>query len=102
MMEAWGRARNGDQRKSFYNRTLARPYIDADQLPVTLSHCLAAVEDGRRAGVTWQSSGRDCIMGIDRMGGWNAVIIKRRRTGGRRWPMSRRCSGRIRSPGAAS
>jgi hypothetical protein len=46
-------------------------------------HCLAAVEEGRRVGVAWQSSGRDCLMGIDQMGGWNAVIIKRRLPDGR-------------------
>ncbi|MGC1301801.1 MAG: phage terminase large subunit family protein, partial [Caulobacteraceae bacterium] len=39
--EAWARAKTGDQKKSFYNRTLARPYVDADQLPVTLAHCEA-------------------------------------------------------------
>ncbi|WP_431860183.1 phage terminase large subunit family protein [Azospirillum sp.] len=83
MIEAWGRAKTGDQKKSFYNRTLARPYIDADQLPVTMAHCLAAVEEGKRAGITWETSGRDTYMGIDQMGGFNAVIIKKRLHNGR-------------------
>lgn len=83
MFEAWGRAKTGDQKKSFYNRTLARPYIDADQLPVTMAHCDAAVAEGARMGVRWKSSGRDTYMGIDQMGGFNAVIIKERLPDGR-------------------
>lgn len=83
MMESWGRAKTGDQKKSFYNRTLARPYIDADQLPVTLAHCLACVEEGAAAGVTWKKKARDTYMGIDQMGGFNAVIIKERLPDGR-------------------
>ena len=83
MFEKYQRARTGDQRKSFFNRTLARPYIDPEQLPVTMSHCLACVEEGRRAGLKWETSGRETVMGIDQMGGWNAVIIKRRLPDGR-------------------
>jgi hypothetical protein len=83
MVEGFGRAKTGDQKKSFYNRTLARPYIDADQLPVTMAHCLAAVEAGRLAGVKWEKSGAGCYMGIDQMGSFNAVIIKKRLPDGR-------------------
>lgn len=83
MIESFGRAKTGDQKKSFYNRTLARPYIDADQLPVTMGHCLAAVEAGRLAGVVWEKSGVGCYMGIDQMGSFNAVIIKKRLPDGR-------------------
>lgn len=83
MAEGWARAKTGNQRKSFYNRTLARPYIDADQLPVTLEICEAAARLGMSMGLVWQPSGRDCFMGIDQMGGFNAVIIKRRLPDGR-------------------
>nr|WP_281719962.1 phage terminase large subunit family protein [Nitrosomonas nitrosa] len=83
IVEAWGRAKTGDQKKSFYNRTLARPYIDADQLPVTMMHCLAAVEEGKRLAIAWKQSARDTFMGIDQMGGFNAVIIKERLPDGR-------------------
>lgn len=83
MIERWGRAKTGDQKKSFYNRTLARPYIDADQLPVTMAHCLAAAEAGKRAGVTWKTKARGTYMGIDQMGSFNVVIIKERRQDGR-------------------
>lgn len=83
IVEAWGRAKTGDQKKSFYNRTLARPYIDADQLPVTMVHCMAAVEEGKRLALTWKQSARDTFMGIDQMGGFNAVIIKERLPDGR-------------------
>jgi len=47
LMEAWNRAVTGDQRKTFFNRKLGRPYIDKDQLPVTMAHCLACVDEGR-------------------------------------------------------
>ena len=83
MISAWNRTQTGHQKKSFYNRTLARPYIDAEQLPVTMAHCLAAVEAGRKAGVTWKRFGREALMGIDQMGSFNAVIIKERLRDGR-------------------
>lgn len=83
MAESWARAKTGNQRKSFYNRTLARPYVDADQLPVTLAVCEEAARIGMAAGLVWESSGRDCFMGIDQMGSFNAVIIKRRLPDGR-------------------
>lgn len=83
MVEGLGRAKTGDQKKSFYNRVLARPYIDADQLPVTMAHCLACVEEGRRAGVAWEKSGKDYYMGVDQMGGFHCVVIKARMPDGR-------------------
>jgi len=83
MIEAWGRAKTGDQKKSYYNRTLARPYIDADQLPVTMAHCLAAAEEGMRLGLRWENAGRDTFCGIDQMGSFNAVIVKKRLPDGR-------------------
>lgn len=83
MFEMWSRAKTGDQKKSFYNRVLARPYIDANQIPVTLAHCRACVEEGARAGVVWKQKARDTYMGIDQMGGFNAVIIKERLQDGR-------------------
>jgi hypothetical protein len=81
--EAWSRAKTGDQKKTFYNRVLARPYIDAEQLPVTMEHCLAAVEAGRLAGVKWKTSARQTWCGIDQMGGFNACIVKERLPDGR-------------------
>lgn len=83
MAESWARAKTGDQRKSFYNRTLARPYIDADQLPVTLALCEEAARLGVAAGLVWEKSGEGTFMGIDQMGSFNAVIIKKRMPDGR-------------------
>lgn len=83
MIESWGRAKGGDQKKSFYNRTLARPYIDADQLPVTMAHCMAAAEAGMKLGLRWKQNANDTYMGIDQMGSFNAVIIKERLPDGR-------------------
>jgi len=83
MVDGFQRSQTGDQKKSFYNRTLARPYIDADQIPVTMAHCMACVADGLAIGLKWETSGRETYMGIDQMGGWNAIIIKRRLPDGR-------------------
>lgn len=83
MIEGWQRAKTGDQKKSFYNRTLARPYIDADQLPVTLALCLACVKEGARAGIRWKTTAHDTYMGIDQMGGFNAVLVAERLSDGR-------------------
>lgn len=83
MAESWARAKTGNQRKSFYNRTLARPYIDADQLPVTLAICEEAARLGVLAGLVWEKAGQGYFMGIDQMGGFNAVIIKKRLPDGR-------------------
>lgn len=83
MVTGFARAKTGDQRKSFYNRTLARPYIDADQLPVTLGHLQEAARRGMELGLAWLPAARGTYMGIDQMGGWNAVIIKGRLADGR-------------------
>jgi hypothetical protein len=83
LIEAWNLAVTGDQKKTFHNRKLGRPYIDKDQLPVTMAHCLACVEEGKRIGLKWETSGAGCYMGIDQMGSFNVVIIKRRLPDGR-------------------
>lgn len=85
MIEEFRRAKTGNQKKSFYNRTLARPYIDAEQLPVTMAHCIAAMEAGIAAGLTWEKKHdgeSSYFCGIDQMGSFNAVIIKKRRPNG--------------------
>lgn len=83
MRERWDRAVTGDQKKSFFNRTLARPFIDPSQIPVTLAHCEACVKEGMRVGLRWETEAADTYMGVDQMGGWNAHIIKRRLPDGR-------------------
>lgn len=83
LIEGWNRAVTGDMRKSFFNRKLGRPFIDRDQIPVTMEDCLAASAAGHAAGLRWETEGRDTVMGIDQMGGFNAVIIKRRMPDGR-------------------
>lgn len=83
LIEGWLAAVTGDQRKTFYNRKLGKPYVDPDQVPVTLEHCDAAAAEGVRAGLVWQASAMDTVMGIDQMGSYNAVIIKSRMPDGR-------------------
>ena len=83
MIEAWNQAITGDQRKTFFNRKLGKPYVDKDQLPVSMADCLACVAEGKRLGLVWQLTARGALMGIDQMGGFNAVIIKGRLPDGR-------------------
>lgn len=78
LMVAWNQAVTGDQRKSFYNRKLGRPYIDRDQLPVSMSDCLECARLGIEAGLKWLLQADGCYMGIDQMGSWCVVIIKQR------------------------
>ena len=86
MLSDFRHARTGDQKKSFHNRTLARPYVDLSQLPVTLEHCEAAAVEGQRLGLRWETEAEPATsyyMGIDQMGGWNAVVVKKRLPDGR-------------------
>ncbi len=83
MVTDFARAKTGNQRKSFFNRTLARPYIDPEQLPVTLAHLQAAARAGMEMGLEWAPGGKGAYMGVDQMGGYNAVIVKRRLPDGR-------------------
>jgi hypothetical protein len=86
MYVSFSRARTGAQKESFYNRTLARPYIDAEKIPVTIAHCEACVEEGRRMGLQWEKSaepGGDYYLGIDQMGSFNIVVVKKRLRDGR-------------------
>lgn len=84
MIEQWNRAVTGDQKKTFYNRKLGLPFIDKDQLPVTMEHCLAAVAEGERLGLRWRDRSRGpTFMGIDQMGSFNVAIVKERLPDGR-------------------
>lgn len=83
MMTSWNRAVTGDQKKNFHNRKLGRPYVDKDLVPITPEVCEACVEEGRRAGIRWETSGTGTYMGVDQMGNFNAVTIKRRLSDGR-------------------
>ncbi len=84
MIEQWNRAVTGDQKKTFYNRKLGLPFVDKDQLPVTMEHCNAAVAEGARIGLVWKDKARGpTFMGIDQMGSFNVAIIKERLPDGR-------------------
>lgn len=86
MLNDFQHAKSGDQKMSFYNRQLARPFIDPSQLPVTMQHCEAAAVEGKRAGLRWESRAQKGVpyyMGIDQMGGWCAIVIKKRMADGR-------------------
>lgn len=74
---------NADNMKNFYNRKLGKPYTDPSQVPINLEMLNACVEEGKRAGVVWQKSGKETYMGIDQMGAFNICIIKQRLSDGR-------------------
>lgn len=69
--------------KNFYNRKLGKPYMDPSLVPVSMEHMNRCVEEGRKFGVVWKKRARGAFMGIDQMGGFNAVIIKERMPDGR-------------------
>jgi len=83
LLAEWQAMQTGEQRASFYNRKLGRPYADPSQIPVTRDHLQACVAAGALVGVRWQTSGRETFMGIDQMGGFNCVLIKARLPDGR-------------------
>lgn len=83
ILKDWRLAQTGEQRRNFFNRKLGRPYADPTKIPVTLEHLNACVAAGVAAGVVWKTRARDTFMGIDQMGGFNAVLIKERLPDGR-------------------
>ena len=83
IVQEWRMCATGEQRQNFFNRKLGRPFSDPSQIPVNRAHLEACVHAGRMAGVVWRGHGRQTYMGIDQMGGFNAVIIKERLSDGR-------------------
>lgn len=81
--EIWDAYRFAESMKNFYNRKLGKPYLDPSQVPVTLEHLREAERQGVAAGLTWLTRARGCFMGIDQMGNFNVVVIKRRMPDGR-------------------
>jgi hypothetical protein len=59
--------------REFYNSGLGLPYIDKESQPIDLE-TLYACETYPR----WEDRGDNCGMGIDSMGGYNVVTIKKR------------------------
>jgi hypothetical protein len=72
-----------DDMKNFYNRKLGKPYTDPNQVPVTMAHLMACVEEGKAAGVKWKSAARRTFLGLDQMGGFLVAIVKERLPDGR-------------------
>jgi len=69
--------------QNFYNRKLGKPYADPSQIPISLDIMNRCAKDGMEAGVVWEKSGKGYYMGIDQMGQFNVVIIKKRLEDGR-------------------
>lgn len=83
LLEEWQLSQTGKQRQNYYNRKLGLPYVDPTQIPVTLAHLQACVAAGAAVGLRWQARASSSVMGIDQMGGFNAVLIKGRLPDGR-------------------
>ena len=77
LIEAWNRSETGDQRKNFANRRMGRPWLDRDQLPVTIDECNQCVADGMAAGLKWGVGGEN-FAGVDQMASHAVVVIARR------------------------
>lgn len=69
--------------KNFYNRKLGKPYLDPSQVPVNLEHLRECERQGIAAGLRWLTRSSDCFMGIDQMGQFNVVVLKKRMPDGR-------------------
>ena len=87
--EIWDKFVHSTDKKNFYNRVLGKPWLNPDQVPVTLEHMANCVEHGRLArtadgvGVRWKKRAQNTFMGIDQMGQFNLAIIKERLPDGR-------------------
>lgn len=88
--EIWEKYVHSTDKKNFYNRVLGKPWLNPDQVPVTLEHMKNCVEHGKlivnedgTRGIRWKKRARGTFMGIDQMMQFNVVIIKERLPDGR-------------------
>ncbi len=70
--------------KNFYNRKLGKPWANPDQIPITDEVLAACVADGKALSSAWLEGASNTYMGIDQMGQFNVVTIKRQGADGRR------------------
>lgn len=63
---------------NFWQRKLGKPYNDPSQVPITIPILEKAAEIGKRLGVTWKTSGRDFVLGLDQMGGFQVAVVLER------------------------
>lgn len=81
--EIWEKFTTSTDKKNFYNRVLGKPWLNPDQIPVTLEHMANCVAAGKKAGVMWKKSSDCSFVGVDQMGQFNVVTIKERLPDGR-------------------
>lgn len=72
-----------DDMQNFYNRKLGKPFVDPSQVPVSLEILNKCAAAGMAIGLKWETRAKGTFMGIDQMGAFNVVIIKRRLEDGR-------------------
>ena len=83
LLWTWHTAKTGEQKRNFMNRKMGLPYADPSQIPVGREHLEACALAGKLAGAQWEDAGAGTYMGIDQMGGFNAVLIAKSLPGGR-------------------
>lgn len=81
--EIWDKFITSTDKKNFYNRVLGKPWLDPDQIPVTLEHMANCVAAGKAAGLTWKKKAKGAFMGLDQMGCFSVAVIKERMPDGR-------------------
>lgn len=81
--EVWEKFITSTDKKNFYNRVLGKPWLDPDQIPVTLEHMARCVAAGKAAGIMWKKKAKGAFMGIDQMGCFSVAVIKERLPDGR-------------------
>lgn len=76
--------RSATDMKNFFNRKRGKPYLDPSLVPVNLEHLRECERQGLAYGLVWlQRCAEPGYMGIDQMGNYNVVVIKRRLPDGR-------------------
>lgn len=83
MWWSWVSCTTGEQKQNFYNRKLGLPYADPSKIPVTMAMLDECAAEGRRLGIEWEKKGKNTFMGIDQMGAFNVVIVKKKLHDGR-------------------
>jgi len=76
---------NAQDKQDWFNRAAGLPFSDPNQIPITDEVLNRCAEAGRVAGVRWETAavGGGYYMGIDQMGAYNCVIVRKRLADGR-------------------
>jgi len=71
--QVWDKLHNSQNIKEFYNSDVGLPYIDKESQGLTPDILASCINNE----LQWETSGTRSIMGIDQMGGFNHVVVKK-------------------------